>query len=233
VDVDCDDETSDACERCTACSDPTVPCSGSANVAADDNRECSGWTCPSRWYGADDGCDCGCGTLDADCPSNDPSECDFCDACGDGNVPCWDSPRVDSADNTVCEAVWECDPSFYGTGDGCDCGCGLMDPDCDSALGSACRYCELCIGTDDNCASNPAVDPNHNALCAPEMPTWTCDPTWRGTNDGCDCGCGEVDPDCPSEASTVCEFCFVCRETDEAACGTTPLVVPGNNALCQ
>lgn len=232
VDVDCDDQTSASCERCAGCGDPELPCGGSAKVVANDNTECTGWICPSSWYGADDGCDCGCGVLDADCASDDPSECDFCDACGDGNVPCWDSPRVDAEDNTVCEAVWECDPSYYGSGDGCDCGCGLIDPDCVSALSATCRYCALCIDEDITCEGNPAVDPNHNALCAPETPQWTCDPAWEGVDDGCDCGCGRVDPDCTSQASTACEYCEACREIGED-CTTSPRVVPGNNALCQ
>ena len=25
---------------------------------------------------------------------------------------------------------WVCDPSYYGVGDDCDCGCGAYDPDC-------------------------------------------------------------------------------------------------------
>ena len=36
------------------------------------------------------------------------------------------------------ERRWLCDESYYGTNDGCDCGCGVLDPDCSSAAASAC-----------------------------------------------------------------------------------------------
>lgn len=31
----------------------------------------------------------------------------------------------------VVPAEWTCLPDFYGTDDGCDCGCSVWDPDCD------------------------------------------------------------------------------------------------------
>jgi len=42
--------------------------------------------------------------------------------------------------------------------------------------------------------------------CAP--PQWTCDPARFGRDDGCDCGCGALDPDCEgSSAASACAFC--------------------------
>ena len=36
------------------------------------------WTCPWDFYGSNDGCDCGCGALDADCASDNIGACEFC-----------------------------------------------------------------------------------------------------------------------------------------------------------
>ena len=41
------------------------------------------------------------------------------------------------------EQAWTCDPRYYGAGDGCDCGCGVMDSDCANNSASSCQYgCE-------------------------------------------------------------------------------------------
>jgi hypothetical protein len=48
---------------------------------------------------------------------------------------------------------WICDPTYYAAADGCDCGCGVADPDCTAtgactaagccgaAAPAACDYC--------------------------------------------------------------------------------------------
>lgn len=45
-------------------------------------------------------------------------------------------------------ASWVCNPYYYGVGDGCDCGCGAIDPDCgdggcaeDGCFEETCEYC--------------------------------------------------------------------------------------------
>lgn len=41
------------------------------------------------------------------------------------------------------QAAWSCNPSFFGAGDGCDCGCGVVDSDCANSSASSCQYgCE-------------------------------------------------------------------------------------------
>lgn len=44
---------------------------------------------------------------------------------------------------------WTCADEHFGRGDGCDCGCGLLDPDCASATSSSCQVCDL----DGSCAT--------------------------------------------------------------------------------
>lgn len=122
----------------------------------------SAWVCSEAFY--DDGslCDCGCGAPDPDCLTDDPFSCDYCDGgCGTGSCP-----ANIATPNWTCTggggggvpAAWTCSDSYYGTGDGCDCGCGAVDPDCSSALSSACEYCTDCFGCDQ-------VNPTNNGQC--------------------------------------------------------------------
>ncbi len=48
------------------------------------------------------------------------------------------------------QAFWTCDPGWYGTGDGCDCGCGIADPDCGGpgCLAPDCCTIFVCNGCD-------------------------------------------------------------------------------------
>ena len=41
--------------------------------------------------------------------------------------------------------------------------------------------------------------------------TWTCDPLFYGSNDGCDCACGAWDPDCDTTSQKV----FNCDTTND------------------
>jgi len=66
---------------------------------------------------------------------------------------------------------WTCDPDFYGTDDGCDCGCGALDPDCSDATVGSCEYCGedgACDAGSEDCST---VSPTQNWLCAaPQAP---------------------------------------------------------------
>lgn len=56
-----------------------------------------GWTCDPTYYGVDDGCDCGCGVQDLDCPNtNDVAACTF-DNCAVGT-------EANPANTTQCVA---------------------------------------------------------------------------------------------------------------------------------
>lgn len=83
----------------------------------------AGWTCPSGWWDAREGCDCGCGARDPDC-----------DVPGQRVFHCGEGETCDAAGQcTAGEGMWFCPASYYGTSDGCDCECGAYDPDCDDA----------------------------------------------------------------------------------------------------
>ena len=59
----------------------------------------AGWTCNAGYYDTNDGCDCGCGVFDPDCPAADSGVCDFCDNAGSCGNSCND---IDPADNATC-----------------------------------------------------------------------------------------------------------------------------------
>ncbi len=57
---------------------------------------------------------------------------------------------------------WTCDPNYYGTFDGCDCGCGVIDPDCADATGASCEFCDGKGACGMSCAD---IDPADNSQC--------------------------------------------------------------------
>jgi hypothetical protein len=78
---------------------------------------------------------------------------------------------------------WTCDPNFYNADDGCDCNCGILDPDClfpspasysgkvfDSSLecfldSSKCDSCNYCGYPDAKCTNTP---PTETSLISPD-----------------------------------------------------------------
>src|SRR5512143_1235791 len=79
--------------------------------------------CGSRDCG-DDGCGGSCGM----CGTNETcSSSGHCTYSGGGTTP---------------PAEWHCNPAYWDAGDGCDCNCGALDPDC----GEAGQQLEGCTG---------------------------------------------------------------------------------------
>lgn len=168
---------SSSCNRCHDDSGTVVGCDAPA-----------GWSCALSAYASGDGCDCGCGIADPDCGTEGcvDGDCrdDACNTCRSSNrdqVPC-DVPNE-----------WLCNPLKYDSNDGCDCGCGVADPDCDNA------GCEGNSCTDESCQS--CHFDGATGVCT--IPTaWTCHPVFYARNGVCDCGCGAIDPDCGSAGCT-------------------------------
>lgn len=127
---------------------------------------------------------------------------------------------------------WTCSLNFYDSQDGCDCACGLVDPDCsipDQEVfgcnpGQTCNdgVCEggfICgDGVQDpgeGCDDGNNVDGDGcSASCVSEsVPSeWACNPVFYDAADGCDCACGAPDPDCdlPDQQLFNCEDGQVC-----------------------
>jgi hypothetical protein len=60
-------------------------------------------------------------------------------------------------------------------------------------------------------------------------PNWKCDPMYFADG-SCDCGCGELDPDCSDATSAVCDYCDDTGSCSTAACPGT--IDPANNLGC-
>lgn len=116
---------------------------------------------------------------------------------------------------------WTCDPAYYGDG-WCDCGCGNYDIDCD--VQGASLY-DNCAGTYDckTATTDPAGDYRCGSTPAVGVPSgWTCSVYYYDADDGCDCNCGEVDPDCADPTDTLygCSAGQVCSPTGTCTSAT-------------
>jgi hypothetical protein len=147
-DPDCPRNTPDVCIHC-GCG---IRCPDSVDAA--DPTHCAPppptWTCPTAAYG-DSQCDCGCGALDVDCETNATNQCELCDGCARGHCQ-----LIDPSDNTQClfPSEWTCGSATFGDGT-CDCGCGLVDLDCESSLKSNCQRCDA----PGSCSNVACADP--------------------------------------------------------------------------
>ena len=167
TDPDCADASSSSCQWC----DNTGSCStvtGCGDINPVDNAICGApptWTCNASYYNAADGCDCGCGALDPDCADNSASSCQWCNNSGSCSTVtgCGD---IDPTDNTTCTApaTWTCNPNYYNANDGCDCGCGVTDPDCADTMASSCQWCDN-VGSCSNTLGCSDIHPTMNAGC--------------------------------------------------------------------
>jgi hypothetical protein len=91
-----------ACDDC----DDTGSCDTAGDcttIDLDDNAVCTmetlAWTCPIKFYGGDDGCDCGCGIVDADCAdSTDIASC----LCGSGSCAVTCATEIDPTNIGQC-----------------------------------------------------------------------------------------------------------------------------------
>ena len=159
---------------------------------------------------------------------------------------------------------WTCKPEQYGSADGCQCNCGVFDPDCNPFEAVSIN----CPNHDDICIPGPLNQPicalRHEVLSDRKLiqiqsgvevhhpqfffsndtdidgapwgnytktytrsavpATWTCNPLFYGSKDGCDCECGAWDPDC--ETTTYSQKVFNCDTTNNqvrcAMSRTTP-----------
>ncbi|CAN5884845.1 hypothetical protein BH11MYX2_BH11MYX2_09010 [soil metagenome] len=112
-----------------------------------------------------------------------------------------------------------CDAQYLGAGDGCDCGCGVVDPDCGPTVTiDECSF--------DNCGTGHHADPTNPTLCiATQVPAgWTCDTSSYGGD--CTCGCGATDDlGCPATPDIL-----ACATTNGCSSGTWP--DPADPAKC-
>lgn len=189
-DPDCDGAGIDACDYCNnqgscncsvpgKCVDPGDPngeCGGST-IDADNNGQCdpeASWTCDFAKYGANDGCDCGCGIVDSDCQNEKSKHCDNCGlegSCVEGAEASECGGLIPLYNSATCSPFpgWTCDPLFYASEDGCDCGCGIPDPDCSDEKAQSCDFCTdeggCGEGGDEDVDCTDVIRANDNTAC--------------------------------------------------------------------
>ncbi|MCR9163592.1 MAG: hypothetical protein ACE37F_15710 [Nannocystaceae bacterium] len=78
---------------------------GGGDTGGDTGGDSSGgvpdaWTCPTQYFDADDGCDCGCGVADPDCGGATVESCEYCTEAGSCALESCD--EIDPSDNTTC-----------------------------------------------------------------------------------------------------------------------------------
>jgi hypothetical protein len=120
--------------------------------------------------------------------------------------------RHDETGKPIAPKGYVCPPSSYGGQDGCDCGCGALDPDCvqgcsePGCRAASCDHCRLEDGSAFDCH-------------------FACELSHFGSHDGCDCGCGALDPDCAGvgcyEAGCFAAACTRCQDSGGAAYACT------------
>jgi hypothetical protein len=82
----------------------------------------------------------------------------------DGTPNCFDASDEYPKNMKCAPPEWKCNKAYWMDGS-CDCGCGVVDPDCSSAERTACKFCagsgscstEICPGT---------ISPHNNAQCS-------------------------------------------------------------------
>jgi hypothetical protein len=174
--------------------------------------DASDWTCPAGQM-TDGLCDCGCGIPDPACGI---AGCtlDGCRATGCQVRNCTadvapDEPVDNYCNNNPTLVTWNCAPEAYGGADGCDCGCGMFDPDCGGGgegckegrcFDDACTTCHDQEGRSYACAAAEAGWDQDTTDGSPgSLDVSHCNAVRFDAADGCDCGCGGIDPDCGDE----------------------------------
>jgi hypothetical protein len=116
------------------------------------------------------------------------------------------------------------------------------EQDCQAPYGCVFNFCthwctsgEDCTGVDEVCSgADLFIGSQEWGTCLPtSAPSgWVCNPNWWDSNDGCDCGCGAFDPDCPTNLATEACLCFDgCGNTAPSVPDCTG-IDPSNNAVC-
>ena len=156
--------------------------------------------------------------LDYACHDNDVYLVDSCSTevlnteCADGTHMCNDA--TGECDDI---SLWNCNPAYYNGNDECDCGCGLVDPDCEdggcaapNCWEDACYYCYDEAGSGIDCATAGGQQ---------------CDACGSGNN----CSQGYT---CINYTGTDISFCVLDCDLGQACPTDSSCITSGENMWC-
>jgi len=152
------------------------------------------WTCKPEQYGSGDGCQCNCGAFDPDCNPfeavsiNCPNNDDICIP-GPLNQPVCALRHTILSDRKLIQIQ----------------------------SGVAVHHPQFFFSNDTDIDGAPWGNYS-NTYTRNDVPsTWTCNPLFYGSKDGCDCECGAWDPDC--ETTKYSQKVFNCdTSNNEVQC---------------
>lgn len=187
LDTDCETANIDSClifhcgDGITVEEDANYLCllPGCGNDNQEEGEECDDGNDQSG-----DGCDQNC-RIESTCGD---TELEGAEECDDGNLVSGDGCSELCAIEVPTQ--WSCPDAYYSSDDGCDCGCGIIDGDCESASSDVCEF--------NQCPMNRAIVEDNNALCEYNScgngqlnPTEQCDDGNNVSGDGCSHVCRE------------------------------------------
>ena len=135
------------------------------------------WTCKPEQYGSGDGCQCNCGAFDPDC---NPFEAVSI------NCPNYDDICIPGPTNEpICALRYEV----------------LSDRKLiQIQSGVAVHHPQFYFSNDTDIDGAPWGNYSKTYTRSVIPTTWSCNPLFYGSKDGCDCECGAWDPDCDTTA---------------------------------
>jgi len=161
------------------------------------------WTCTPDQYGSGDGCQCNCGAFDPDCnpfeavPMHCPNYDDICIP-GPLNQPICALRHEVLSDRKLIQIQ----------------------------SGVAVHHPQFFFSNETDVDGAPWGNYTQTYTRSAIPTTWTCNPLFYGSKDGCDCECGAWDPDC--EVTTYSQRVFNCdTNNNQVRCvmsRTTPSV---------
>ena len=146
------------------------------------------WTCKPEQYGKGDGCHCNCGAFDPDCNPFEavaldcPNSDDICIP-GSQNVPVCELRHHVLSDRKLIQIQ----------------------------SGVAVHHPQFFFSNETDIDGAPWGNYSKTYIRSDVPSTWTCNPLFYGSKDGCDCACGAWDPDC----DTISQKVFNCDTTND------------------
>lgn len=146
------------------------------------------WTCKPEQYGKGDGCHCNCGSFDPDCNPFEsvavdcPNNDDICIP-GSNNIPLCELRYKVLSDRKLIQVQ----------------------------LGVAVHHPQFFFSNETDVDGAPWGNYSNSYIRAIVPSTWSCNPLFYGSKDGCDCSCGAWDPDCDTPSQKV----FNCDTTND------------------